>query len=47
MLPNPHRRSARQPGPGMRRLAALYERRAAAAPSLDNCIDADRRRASP
>jgi monofunctional biosynthetic peptidoglycan transglycosylase len=47
MLPNPHRRSARQPGPGMRRLAALYERRAAAAPSLDNCIDADRRGASP
>jgi monofunctional glycosyltransferase len=30
VLPNPHRRSARQPGPAVRRLADLYERRAAA-----------------
>src|SRR5690606_6771400 len=28
VLPNPHRRSARAPGPGTRRLASLYQRRA-------------------
>ena len=28
ILPNPHRRSARTPGPAVRRLAALYETRA-------------------
>jgi len=31
VLPNPKRRSAKTPGPAVRRLAALYERRAAAA----------------
>jgi len=31
VLPNPVRRSARTPGPGVRRLAGVYERRAAAA----------------
>ena len=30
ILPNPVRRSARNPGPGVRRLAGVYERRAAA-----------------
>ena len=30
VLPNPKRRSAREPGPGVRRLAARYETRAAA-----------------
>src|SRR5205823_12958498 len=29
VLPNPHRRSAKQPGPAVRRLAAIYEQRAA------------------
>jgi monofunctional biosynthetic peptidoglycan transglycosylase len=27
VLPNPHQRSARQPGPGLKRLGSLYERR--------------------
>lgn len=44
MLPNPYRRSARQPGPGMRRLAGIYERRAASAPSVDDCLKPARRR---
>jgi len=38
ILPNPVRRSARAPSPWVRRLAALYERRAAAHPALDACI---------
>jgi monofunctional glycosyltransferase len=38
VLPNPRRRSARTPTPIMRRLADLYERRAAAHPGLDACI---------
>jgi monofunctional biosynthetic peptidoglycan transglycosylase len=29
ILPNPHRRSAARPGPGVRRLAGIYEARAA------------------
>ncbi len=33
VLPNPRRRSAKQPGPAVRRLAAAYEARAAAAGS--------------
>jgi monofunctional biosynthetic peptidoglycan transglycosylase len=37
VLPNPHRRSARQPGPAVRRLAALYEARAAAQATLAGC----------
>jgi monofunctional biosynthetic peptidoglycan transglycosylase len=40
ILPNPVRRSARTPSAAMRRLAALYERRAAAHPNLDACIRA-------
>jgi monofunctional glycosyltransferase len=32
ILPNPHLRSARNPGPGVRRLAAIYMLRAEAAP---------------
>jgi monofunctional biosynthetic peptidoglycan transglycosylase len=31
ILPNPHRRSARLPGPAVRRLAAIYETRASSA----------------
>jgi monofunctional glycosyltransferase len=42
ILPNPARRSARAPGPLVRRLAGLYEARAAAHPAHDFCI---RRRA--
>ena len=38
VLPNPYRRDARRPGPGLRRLAAIYQRRAAAAPEIDDCV---------
>ena len=38
VLPNPVRRSARQPGPGVRRLTGIYQARAAAAPALDACL---------
>jgi monofunctional biosynthetic peptidoglycan transglycosylase len=38
ILPNPLRRSARNPSSMVRRLAALYERRAAAHPAFDACI---------
>jgi monofunctional glycosyltransferase len=38
VLPNPVRRSARTPSISVRRLAGLYERRAAAYPALDACI---------
>ncbi len=38
MLPNPIRRDAGKPGPGLRRLAALYVRRAAGAPNADSCL---------
>jgi monofunctional biosynthetic peptidoglycan transglycosylase len=38
ILPNPVRRSARVPSTLVRRLAGLYERRAAAHPALDACI---------
>ena len=41
VLPNPVRRSARQPRPGVRRVAGIYEVRAsAAAASLDACVRA-------
>ncbi len=40
ILPNPVRRSARAPSTLVRRLAGLYERRAAAQPALDACIHA-------
>jgi len=38
ILPNPIRRSARTPSILVRRLAGLYERRAAASPARDACI---------
>jgi len=38
MLPNPSRRNARRPGPGMRRLGQLYETRARAAAAIDACV---------
>jgi monofunctional biosynthetic peptidoglycan transglycosylase len=38
ILPNPIRRSARVPSTLVRRLAGLYERRAADYPALDGCI---------
>jgi monofunctional biosynthetic peptidoglycan transglycosylase len=38
VLPNPLRRNARAPGPGLRRLAGLYVSRAAAAPRADACV---------
>jgi monofunctional biosynthetic peptidoglycan transglycosylase len=37
VLPNPRRRSAKQPGPAVRRLAAIYQGRAAAQVSLAFC----------
>jgi monofunctional glycosyltransferase len=40
ILPNPVRRSARTPTTIVRRLAALYERRAAAHPAFDACVRA-------
>jgi monofunctional biosynthetic peptidoglycan transglycosylase len=40
ILPNPIRRSARTPGPTVRRLAGIYERRSADFPALDACIRA-------
>jgi monofunctional glycosyltransferase len=36
-LPNPRRRSAKQPGPAMRRLASIYEGRGAAQAALAAC----------
>jgi monofunctional biosynthetic peptidoglycan transglycosylase len=39
-LPNPHRRNAQRPGPGLRRLAARVQARAAAAGPLDDCVQA-------
>lgn len=38
MLPNPVERDARQPGPGLRRLAGLYAARAARAPMAAACV---------
>jgi primosomal protein N' len=40
VLPNPLRRSARTPTTIVRRLAGLYERRAAAHPAFDACVRA-------
>jgi monofunctional biosynthetic peptidoglycan transglycosylase len=36
-LPNPVTRDAKKPGPGLRRLAGLYESRAARSPDAANC----------
>jgi monofunctional biosynthetic peptidoglycan transglycosylase len=38
ILPNPHRRSARLPSRGVRRLAALYQRRVARSPGGAACL---------
>ena len=38
VLPNPVRRSARQPGPAVRRIAGARQARAAAAPAIDPCV---------
>jgi monofunctional biosynthetic peptidoglycan transglycosylase len=38
ILPNPVRRSAAKPGPGVRRLAGIYQARARAAAGLDACV---------
>jgi monofunctional glycosyltransferase len=37
VLPNPHRRSAKQPGPVVRRLASIYQSRAVAQAALAAC----------
>jgi monofunctional glycosyltransferase len=38
LLPNPIRRSARRPGPGVRRLAGIYEARSRSATALAGCL---------
>jgi monofunctional biosynthetic peptidoglycan transglycosylase len=38
VLPNPHRRSARLPGPAVRRIAGIYQVRAARSPTLAACL---------
>src|SRR5712691_8204829 len=42
VLPNPKRRSARTPGPAVRRLAGIYERRGAAQAALASCAKTPR-----
>jgi monofunctional glycosyltransferase len=41
-LPNPIRRDTRRPSPALRRLAAIYAARAAAAADIDRCVRAAR-----
>jgi monofunctional biosynthetic peptidoglycan transglycosylase len=41
-LPNPVRRDPRRPSPALRRLAAIYAARAAAAADIDRCVRAAR-----
>ncbi|MFN3656127.1 MAG: monofunctional biosynthetic peptidoglycan transglycosylase [Pseudolabrys sp.] len=41
-LPNPHQRNAKSPGPGLRRLAALYVSRAGRSGGLAACLRAGR-----
>jgi hypothetical protein len=38
MLPNPRRRSAKQPRPGVQRIAGIVQGRAARSGSLDACL---------
>src|SRR6202035_5891833 len=38
ILPNPLRRSARRPGPGVRRLAGIYEARGRSAAAVSGCV---------
>ena len=42
VLPNPKRRSAKQPGPAVRRLAGIYEARGAAQAALASCAKVPR-----
>lgn len=42
MLPNPRDRDARAPGPGLRRLGAIYVRRASGASQNDVCLRSNR-----
>ncbi len=42
MLPNPMARDARKPGPGLRRLAGLYEGRSSQSPGATNCVRSGR-----
>jgi len=42
VLPNPKRRSAKQPGPAVRRLAGIYEGRGAAQAALASCAKIQR-----
>jgi monofunctional biosynthetic peptidoglycan transglycosylase len=42
VLPNPKRRSAKQPGPAVRRLAGIYEARGAAQAALASCAKSAR-----
>jgi monofunctional biosynthetic peptidoglycan transglycosylase len=42
MLPNPVARDAKKPGPGLRRLAGLYEGRAGRSPEAANCVRVSR-----
>ena len=37
-LPNPRQRNARQPGPGLGRIAGIYEVRSIASPDVDGCV---------
>ena len=45
ILPNPVTRSARRPGPGVRRIAARYVGRAQSAPEIAQCLGRPTRRA--
>lgn len=38
VLPNPHQRDARRPGPGLRRIAAIHLRRMSVIQGLDACL---------
>jgi monofunctional biosynthetic peptidoglycan transglycosylase len=38
MLPNPRRRSAKQPRPGVRRIAGLVQARSARSGAVDACV---------
>ena len=40
VLPNPHRRNAQRPGPGVRRIAARIQARTGSAGDLDACVRA-------
>jgi len=44
VLPNPHRRNAARPGPGVRRLGGIYETRSRGSPTVADCI---RRQSGP